>query len=59
MVIFRQYRCRVGELFGISPKEAAEKIEAGDQVEIDFGLPDDVTITEPVKVTMHLSKLED
>ena len=29
------------------------------QVEIDFGLPDDVTITEPVKVTMHLSKLED
>ena len=36
-----------------------EPLEGYYQVEIDFGLPDDVTITEPVKVTMHLSKLED
>ena len=36
-----------------------ELLEGYYQVEIDFGLPDDVTITEPVKVTMHLSKLED
>ena len=36
-----------------------ELLEGYYQVEIDFGLPDDVKITEPVKVTMHLSKLED
>ena len=36
-----------------------EPLEGYYQVEIDFGLPDDVTITEPVKATMHLSKLED
>lgn len=36
-----------------------EPVEGYYQVEIDFGLPDDVTIEEPVRVTMHLSKLED
>ena len=37
----------------------AEPAEGYYQVEINFNLPDNVTITEPVKVTMHLSKLED
>lgn len=36
-----------------------EPTEGYYQVEIDFGLSDDVTIVEPVKVTMHLIKLED
>ena len=36
-----------------------EPAEGYYQVEIDFGLPDDVTIVEPVEVMMHLSKLED
>lgn len=36
-----------------------EPVEGYYQVEIDFGLPDDVAIQEPVTVTMHLSKLED
>ena len=36
-----------------------EPAEGYYQVEINFNLPDNVTITEPVKVTMHLSKLED
>lgn len=29
------------------------------QVEVDFGLPDEVTIKEPIMVMMHLSKVED
>lgn len=36
-----------------------EPVEGFYQVEVDFGLPDDVTIREPVKVMMHLSKVED
>jgi YbbR domain-containing protein len=36
-----------------------EPAEGYYQVEIDFGLPDAVTVKEPVMVTVHLSKLED
>lgn len=40
-------------------EEITEVTEGYYQVEIDFGLPDNVTIEEPVMVTMHLSRLED
>lgn len=36
-----------------------EPVEGFYQVEVDFGLPDNVTIREPVMVMMHLSKVED
>ena len=36
-----------------------EPVEGFYQVEVDFGLPDNVTIREPVTVMMHLSKVED
>ena len=29
------------------------------QVEVDFGLPENVRIADPVVVTMHLSKIEE
>lgn len=40
-------------------EDMEEPVEGYYQVEVDFGLPDDVTIKEPVTVAMHLSKMED
>ncbi|MGN1180960.1 MAG: YbbR-like domain-containing protein [Suilimivivens sp.] len=40
-------------------EDMTEPVEGYYQVEIDFGLPDQVNIKEPVIVTMHLSKTED
>lgn len=37
----------------------AEPVEGFYQVEIDFGLPGNVTLLEPVMVTMHLSKIQE
>ncbi len=36
-----------------------EPVEGYYQVEIDFGLPGDVTLKEPVEVMMHISKVEE
>jgi len=36
-----------------------ELVEGYYQVEIDFGLPGDVTLKEPVEVMMHISKMEE
>lgn len=40
-------------------EEMTEPVEGYYQVEIDFNLPDNIRMVEPVMVTMHLSKMEE
>ena len=37
----------------------AEPVDGYYQVEIDFGLPQNVSVLEPVRVVMHLSKIQE
>lgn len=57
---------RAAEMEGIvdiaawmAEEEMTEPVEGYYQVEVDFGLPDNVRMVEPVMVTMHLSKMEE
>ena len=50
---------RVDILKWMADEDMAEPIEGYYQVEVDFGLPDDVEVIRPLTVMMHLSKVED
>lgn len=57
---------RAGDIEGVvdiaawmAEEEMTEPVEGYYQVEVDFGLSDNVRMTEPVMVTMHLSKMEE
>lgn len=57
---------RAGDIEGIvditawmAEEEMTEPVEGYYQVEVDFGLPDNIRMAEPVMVTMHLSKMEE
>lgn len=43
----------------MAEEEMTEPVEGYYQVEIDFNLPDNIRMVEPVMVTMHLSKMEE
>lgn len=50
---------RVDILKWMADEDMAEPIEGYYQVEVDFGLPDEVEVIRPLTVMMHLSKVED